>query len=249
MNTKKRIVIATASLAVAAFAAYATGVSTKIFRTTGYFIGLTQGIDSVNGHLRFEDANFAGHNLVNLAMGRAATANDAHQVMAMTFACDLSTANLVVYDLDTSNVVAAIAASTSVDSVRQQDAGFSGPNRAHFVAVLQVNPSGNGTNGVLGGFFTVAGRVNLNPVTGCPQPVPVLLDRDPLDAVDNDVELPNSDDPDSVPLTLRTGLAHAIGVLDAVVDGSTNTILVPNAHLSIRRELNESPTVTPVSVD
>jgi hypothetical protein len=44
-------------------------------------------------------------------------------------------------------------------------------------------------------------------------------------------------------------LAHAIGVLDAVVDGSTNTILVPNAHLSIRRELNESPTVTPVSVD
>lgn len=246
MNTNKRIAIVAASLAAAALAAYATGVTTKIFRTTGYFIGLTQGSDPVNGHLRYEDANFAGHNLVNLTMGRDATAtNVPSQVMAMTFACDLSSADLVVYDLSTSNIVATIASSTSVDSVRQQDVGFSGPNRAHFVAVLQVGANGNGTNGVLGGFFTVAGRVNLNPTNGCPQPVLVILDRDPLDKVDDDVELPNSDDPDSVPLIVRTGLAHAIGVLDAVVDGSTNTILVPEAHLSIRRELSQSVSVTP----
>jgi len=246
MNTNKRIAIVAASLAAAALAAYATGVTTKIFRTTGYFIGLTQGVDPVNGHLRYEDANFAGHNLVNLAMGRDATATNASgDVMAMTFTCDLSSANLVVYDLATSNIVATIASSTSVDSVRQQDAGFSGPNRAHFVAVLQVGANGNGTNGLLGGFLTVEGRVNLNPTTGCPQPVPVILDRDPLDKVDDDVELPNSDDPDSVPLTVRTGLAHAIGVLDAVVNSSTNTILIPEAHLSIRRELSQGVSITP----
>jgi hypothetical protein len=246
MNTNKRIAIVAASLAAAALAAYATGVTTKIFRTTGYFIGLTQGSDPVNGHLRYEDANFAGHNLVNLALGRDATAtNVPAQVMAMTFACDLSSADLVVYDLATSNIVATIASSTSVDSVRQQDAGFSGPNRAHFVAVLQIGTNGNGTNGLLGGFLTVAGRVNLDPTTGCPRPVLVILDRDPLDKVDDDVELPNSDDPDSVPLIERTGLAHAIGVLDAVVNSSTNTILIPEAHLSIRRELSQGPSITP----
>ncbi|HEY3915160.1 MAG TPA: hypothetical protein VGN61_11800 [Verrucomicrobiae bacterium] len=247
MKIQKRIAIAATALAAAALTAYATGVTTKIFRTTAYFIGLTQGVNPVTGHLEYVNANFAGRNLVDLAMGRAATDKSTlNQVLAMTFACDLSSANLVVYDQDTSNIVATIASSTSVDSVKQQDKGFSGPNRAHFVAVLQVGQNGNATNGVIGGFFTVAGRVNLNPTTGCPQPVLVLLDRDPLDAVDGDVEIPASDDPDSVPLLVRTGLAHTIGVLDAVIDGSTNTILIPNGHLSIRRKLNQAPSVTSV---
>jgi len=239
MKIKKRILLGLAGLAVAAIVAYAGGVvGTKTFRTTGYFIGLTQGTNPVTGHPIYDYVDFAGHNLVNLAMGRNLTdTNVPKQVMAMTFACDLSAADLVVYDESTSNVVATIAASTSVDSVRQQDTNRKGPNRAHFVAVLQIGQNGNETNGLLSGYFTVAGRVNLNPETGCPEPVLVSLDRDPLDRLDDDIELPASDDPDSVPLTVRTGLAHLIGVVDAVTEGTTNTVLVPYGGLSIRRDL------------
>jgi len=243
MKTKKSIFLGVASLAVAVVTAYATGVGTVTLRTLGYFIGLTQGTDPVTGHPRYENADFAGHNLVNLAMGRnVADTNVPSQVLAMTFACDLSTANLVVYDERTSNVVATIAASTTVSSVEQQDVKESGPNRAHFVAVLQIGPNGNPTNGLLNGYFTVAGRLNLDPTNGCPHPVLVWLDRDPLDRLVDDVELPARDDPDSVVLTLRTGLAHLIGVMDAVTDGNTNTILIPYGGLSIRREL---PVIAP----
>jgi len=247
MKTKNRILIAATSLAVAAVAAYASGVATVTLRTCGYFIGVVQGTNAVNNHPEYYGVDFAGRNLVNLAMGRGFSAtNEPNQVMAMTFACDLSSANLVVFDKTTSNVVATIAASTTIDSVKQQDAGQHGPNRAHFVAVLQLGPNGNSTNGLAGGYFTIAGRVNLNPVTGCPQPVIVSLDRDALDKVDDDIELAARQDPDSVALTLRTGLAHAIGVVDTITEGSTNTVLVPYGGLSIRRELGGS-SVTPAN--
>jgi hypothetical protein len=189
--------------------------------------------------------NFAGHNLVNLAMGRDITAtNVPSQVLAMTFACDLSSASLVVYDLKTSNSVATIASSSTIDSVVQQDTNAKGPNRAHFVTVLQVGSNGNDTNGLAGGYLTVAGRVNLNPVTGCPLPVVVFLDHDSLDRIDGDIEVPASADRDIWGLQLRTGLAHAVGVVDAITDGNTNTILVPHAALSIHRELGAPATAT-----
>jgi hypothetical protein len=242
MKTQKRILLGVASLALAAITAYATGTGTVTLRTLGYFIGLTQGTDPISGNPRFENADFAGHNLVNLAMGRdVSDTSMPNQVLAMTFACDLSSANLVVYDELASNVVATIAASTSVDSVLQQDAREAGPNRAHFVAALQINTNGNPTNGVLGGYFTIAGRLNLDPTNGCPRPVLVWLDRDPLDRLDGDAELSPKEDPDSVPLTKRTGLAHLIGVVDVVTDGGTNTVLVPHGGLSIRRELPVIP--------
>ena len=233
------MVLVVAGLTVATIAAVAAGVvGSKTFRTTGYFIGLTQGINPVNGHPQYDYVNFAGHNLVNLAMGRNLTDTNFHkQVMAMTFECDLSAASLVVYDLATSNVVATIAKSTSVDSVKQRDVNRVGPNRAHFVTILQIGQNGNEANGLLSGYFTVAGRVNLDPLTGCPEPVLVSLDRDPLDKLADDIELPASDDPDSVPLIVRTGLAHLIGVVDAVTEGTTNTVLVPYGGLSIRRGL------------
>jgi hypothetical protein len=240
MKTQKRIFLGVASLALAAIGAYATGTVT--LRTLGYFIGLTQGTDPITNTPRFENADFAGHNLVNLAMGRDATDTSVpNQVLAMTFACDLSSANLVVYDELASNVVAVIAASTSVDSVLQQDAHEAGPNRAHFVAALQINTNGNPTNGLLGGYFTIAGRLNLDPTNGCPRPVIVWLDRDPLDRPDGDAELSANQDPDSVPLIRRAGLAHLIGVVDLVTDGGTNTVLVPHGGLSIRRELPVMP--------
>jgi hypothetical protein len=242
MKTKKLIVLGLASLACAAVTAYATGAGTVTLRTLGNFIGLTQGTDPVTGDPRYVNADFAGHNLVNLAMGRAVgDTNVPSQVMAMTFACDLSSAKLVVYDKLTSNVVATIAASASVDSVEQQGAHQKGPTKAHFVAVLQIGTNGSPTNGLLGGYFTVAGRVNLNPTNGCPQPVFVWLDRDPLDKSDDDVELSARQDPDSVPLTERTGLAHLIGVVDLIADGGTNTVLVPYGGLSIRRDLPVIP--------
>lgn len=242
MKTKKRLFIGLASLAIAAFTAYASGAGTVTLRTVGYFIGLTQGTDPITGHPRYENADFAGHNLVNLAMGRSVgDTNAPRQVMAMTFACDLSSASLVVYDELTSNVVATIASSTTINSVLQQDVRESGPNRAHFVATLQIGANGNPTNGLLGGSFTIAGRLNLDPTNGCPHPVLVWLDRDPLDRLVDDIELPAKDDPDSVSLTLRTGLGHLIGVVDTVTEGDTNIVLVPYGGLSIRRELPIAP--------
>ncbi|MGP8239922.1 MAG: hypothetical protein ACLQVW_31520, partial [Limisphaerales bacterium] len=219
-------------------------VNNKTFRTLAYFIGLSQGTNSLTGDPEYVNNDFAGHNLVNLAMGRASDDTVSNQVLAMTFACDLSSARLVVYDKATSNVVATIADSTMINSVKQQDKGETGPNRAHFVAVVQLEQNGNATNGLVDGYFTIAGRLRLDPATGCPEPIAVHLDRDPLDGLVHDAEVPPKDDPDSVALTFRAGLAHAIGVVDAVTDGATNTVLVPFGGLSIRREL---PVVTPVA--
>ncbi|HEY3856540.1 MAG TPA: hypothetical protein VGO67_19315 [Verrucomicrobiae bacterium] len=243
MKTQKKIFLGAATLALAAVAAYATSVSNVTFHTIAYFIGITQGSDPVTGHPKYENADFAGHNLVNLAMGRSATEKETNQVLAMTFSCDLSSAKMIVYDRSTSNEVATIATSTTMDSVLQQDNREPGPNRAHFVAVFQLGENGNSTNGLVSGYFTVAGRVNLDPTNGCPMPVRVLLDRDSLDRQDDDVEIAAKNDPDWTPLTLRTGLAHLIGVVDAVTDGNTNTILIPYGGLSIRRELPEIPSV------
>ena len=248
MNIKQRLLLGitgAVALVAATYAAGAADTNTVTLRTTGYFVGLTQGSNAVTGTPMYDNVSFAGHNLVNLAMGRSLTdTNFPRQVMAMTFACDMSSASLVVYDLAVTDTVAVIASSVSVDAVYQQDPiSRNGPNRTHFVAALQINPNGNPTNGLAGGYFTVAGRVHLNPVTGCPQPVLVVLDRDSLDKVVDDIELPESLDPDSVPLTLRTGLAHLIGVVDAVTNGNGHTILVPYGGLSIRRELPYGPTV------
>jgi hypothetical protein len=247
----RNIIIGAATLAVAAATAYAATVVTKTYRTTAYFVGIQQGTNDSNGHPSFQNASFAGHNLVNLAMGRSpAATNTPGQVLAMTFACDLSSASLVVYDEKLSNVVATIGQSTSIDSVVQQDNLAKAPNRAHFVTVLPLNANGNGTNGIASGYLTIAGRVNLDPVTGCPLPVRVILDHDTYDRLDDDVEISAKNDPDSVALLFRAGLAHAIGVADLVIDGDTNTVLVPYAGLSIRRELPEGSTVgtpTPAS--
>jgi len=249
MKAKKRIILGVASLTIVALATFSTAKadtnSVATYRTTGYFIGLAQGTNPVTGHPKFVDVDFAGHNLVNLAMGRSLTStNDPRQVLAMTFAADLTSASLVVYDLSTTNVVATIAASTSIDSVKQQDTNGKGPNRAHFVTYLQVAANGNSTNGLADGYLTVAGRVNLNPVTGLPQPIIVSLDRDPLDRLVDDIEMPATIDPDSTPLIVRTGLAHLIGVVDTINGGTTNTVLLPFGGLSIRHELSGAPVST-----
>lgn len=252
MNLTTRLLSGAASLAVAAFTTYtaqADNTNDLTFRTTGYFVGLAQGSNVITAKPIYNNVSFAGHALVNLAMGRSLTdTNYPKQVLAMTFECDLNSASLVVYDLASSNTLATIAASTAVDAIYQADPASAlnqaGPNRARFAATLQIAANGNDTNGLAGGYFTVAGRINLNPKTGCPQPVLVVLDRDSLDKVTDDMELPASLDPDTVPLVTRTGLAHLIGVVDAVIAGDSHTILVPYGGLSIRRELSGAPAVS-----
>jgi len=245
----RNIIIGAATLAVAAATAYAATVSTQTYRTTAWFVGIEQATNNSNGHPEFQTASFAGHNLVDSVMGRSVTDTNArNQVLAMNFSADLTSASLVVYDEKLSNVVATVGQSTTIDTVFQQDLNQKGPNRAHFVTVLQLNQNGNSTNGVSSGYLTIAGRVELDPATGFPLPVRVILDHDTYDRLDGDVELSAKDDPDSVPLLFRAGLAHAIGVVDLVTDGNTNTVLLPYGGLSIRRELPEGSTVgTPAS--
>lgn len=221
---------------------HAQSVTNETCRTTGYFFGLAQATNSVTARPVFAAFNFAGHNLVNLAMGRSLTStNNPNQVLAMTFACDLSSADLVVYDKQASNVVANIASSVSVDSIDQQTANAKIGERSHFVAALQINPVGNSTNGLAGGYFTIAGRVSRNLTNGCPQPIVINLDTDSLDRVSGNSEVPAALDKDSTPVTQRAGLAHLMGVVDAVTNGNTNTVLVPYGLLSVRRILPTAP--------
>jgi len=238
MNTKKYTLLGVAGIAVAAITAYAAVASIGVFRTTGFFIGVSQGTNSVTSEPEYNEIKFAGWNLVNLAMGRSVTDTSvSNQVMAMTFDCDLSSASLVVYDLSTSNIVGTIASSTSIDSVRQQDARQTGPNRARFVGLFQIAQAGNPTNGLAGGYLTIAGHVRLDPTNGCPEAVLVGIDHDNLDGLVGDRTVPSKLDPDSDKHTDRAGLAHLIGVVDAINNGNTNTILVPYGALEIRRQL------------
>ena len=238
MKNKRNILILL-GLSLATITAIAASETAKTFRTVGNFIGVSQGTNEVASNPEFDSVNFVGRNLVNLAMGRGVTdTNVPNQVLAMTFDCDLSSASLVVYDRASSNVIATIAESTSMDSVKQQDANKAGPNRARFVGQFKIDESGGATNALLGGYLTIAGHVRLNPITGCPEPVLVGLDHDSLDRLVGDKEISGKLDPDSEKLVLRTGLAHLIGVIDAVNNGNTNTILVPYGGLSIRRELH-----------
>ncbi|MGD0744383.1 MAG: hypothetical protein ABSA45_04430 [Verrucomicrobiota bacterium] len=248
MNTKKYTFLGVAGFAVAAITAYAAMGPLVTFRTTGVFIGVTQGTNPVTGDPQYDQTIIGGWNLVNLAMGRSVTeTNVPNQVMAMTFDCDLSAASLVVYDLSVSNIVNIIATTTSIDSVRQEDPKATGPNRARFVAQFQIAQNGNPTNGLLGGYLTVAGRVRLDPVTGCPETVLIGLDHDSLDSFVGDTEFPSKFDPDRQKFTARAGLTHLIGVVDAIDNGNTNIILVENGGLSIRRELSVPAPITPDS--
>jgi hypothetical protein len=245
MNMTRHLLLGMASIAIGSVTTYTATAQDNLetFRTTAYFDGLTQGTNA-NGDLVYKDASLAGHNLVNLAMGRSV--NDTNfplQVLALTVDCDLSSASLVVYDESISNIVGGIASSSVIDIVKQQDSKkLAGPNRAQFVATLNLFQTGNAANGLLGGYITIAGRINLNPTNSCPQPV-VVLGPDPFDNVD--VELPPNLDLDRA-LESHTGLAHATGDIMIVTGGNTETVLLPEGDLSIRREL---PTVEDVQTD
>ena len=226
MKPTRWIFLSLTGLAVLLASAYAV-VTSKTFRTTAQFNTFTQGHETL--------ATLAGHNLVNLAMGRTATSTAVPtQVLALTLPCTNGTANLVVYDQSTASIVTTIASASSYDTVWQIVTNRD--NQVRFLAQFEINPTGNSANGLLGGYLTVAGRIHANRTNGCPESVPVRLDFDRHDYKFGDQDVLRSVDPDSEPATLRTGLAHCVGVIDAVRDGTTSTILIPFGNLSIRGE-------------
>jgi hypothetical protein len=228
------------ALAVATSAG-AIGANLQTFRTTALLRGIAQGQDSVTGAPQFDPVTLRGVDLVNLAMGRAiGDVSHAEQVLAMTIACDLGAAQLVVFDRFASREVETIAESTSFDSVRAQGPRATAPTRAHFVARFDVDENGNATDGITSGFATVAGRLDLDPQTGCPHAVLISLDKDPNDKLFGNGDLSNKDDPEEGKDVLRAGHAHLIGVLDLVSAGKSSTVLVPFGQLSIRRPLPDA---------
>jgi hypothetical protein len=242
MTTKKWILIAAATVAATTIVVAGILATTKTYRTIGGLAGVQQGEDPTTHLPQFDYVGLAGHDLVNLAMARAiGDTNFPNQVLAMTVACDRSAASLVVYDRNTDSNIATIADSTSMNSAIQQDSTTApGPDRARFVARFAINENGDTANGLLEGFLTVAGRVNLDPATGCLKPILVTLDRDPHDRVFGDKEVSRKQDKDEVTI-LRAGLAHLIGVINLVSASNTNTVLVQFGGLSIHRDLPIAP--------
>jgi len=234
MQVRKWALISAAGLGIASIAT-AQGVTNKTFRTTAWFNAFVQ--DPSAGIPAFTDVSFAGWNLVNLTMGRAAKdTNFPNQVLCMTINCDLSAASLVVYDRSTSNVVATIAASVSLDSVKGEGISIHARSNevARFVGQFPIGANGNAVNGLLaGGYFTVAARIHLDPATGCPKAVLLKLNKDKQDSALGDEDVSPKQDP-APKEALRAGFAHVIGVVDAITDSKTNTVLVPFGHLSIR---------------
>jgi len=226
---------------LAAASAGAISANLQTFRTTALLHGIAQGQDTVTGAPQFDPVTLRGFELVNLAMGRpVADVSHPEQVLAMTIACDLSEAQLVVFDRTAKDDVATIAESTSVDSVKAQGPRATAPNLAHFVARFDVSENGNATDGIESGFATVAGRLHLDPQTGCPHAVLISLDKDPNDKLFGNTDLSSREDPEEVKDVLRAGQAHLIGVLDLVSAGKSNTVLVPYGQLSIRRPLPDA---------
>ena len=228
---KGRILTAVAAAAVAAFSAWAATGGLETFRTLAYGVGIYQTHDAA-GKPAYGTQGFAGHDLVAAALGLPLGTTLTNQVLALQVDCGSTTASLVAFDKASSNIVAVLATSTSLQVVQQQDKDSSiFPNRERFVAQLAITP----TNNLLGGFLTVAGRLQLDPATGCPRAL--RIDRDKLDRYCADVDGLNDDDKKDHDI-LRAGIGHAVGSVDLVFnDGSHNTVLLPFVSLSIRRQL------------
>jgi len=224
MKSTRWIFLSLTSLAVILTSTYAL-VTTRTFRTAAQFYTFTQGKNTAT--------TLAGYNLANLAMGRAATSTaEPNQVLALTLPCDFSSASLVVYDQSAAHIVATLANAGDltplVQIVTNRD------NQIRFLAQFQINHVGTPANGLLGGYLTIAGRLHANRTNGCPEAVAIRLDHDRHDHNFGDQDVPRSVDPDSAHTNLRTGLAHGAGVINAVQNGITNTILIPYGFLSIR---------------
>lgn len=211
------------------------GTPARTFRSPAAIQGVIQDTDLAAKPV-YDFEKFIGADLVNLALGTALGTVRTNEVLALEFACDSSSAQLVVYDKAASNNIATIATSSRIDVVQQQDRDSTAfPNRERYVAHLDIGSLGNGTNGLTGGYITIAGRVHLDPATGCPRALRVDTDH----RQDNECGDPKAvkDSEDKDPSKFLAGRAHFVGVLDVVTAGTSHTILVPAGALTIRRQL------------
>jgi hypothetical protein len=238
----KRLMATCAAIAAVATVSVLAGNPNPVhtYRTTAGMLVVADttitNINTLTGNtnvaVRFEYAGYDGSNLVALALGGNPTSN---QVFAMDIDCASSVAHLVVFDKSNSNKTT-IATSASIDTLIQQTKKSTITNEERFVALFNINP----TNDLLGGFLTVAGRLHLT-TNGCPHSVLVSVDRDPEDSASDDRDVPNGEqDHKSKDVNLRQqrlGQAHFIGVLDAIIGGGTNTVLIPRGHMTFRHEL------------
>ena len=208
---------------------------TRTFRTPAAIVGVIQDTD-IGGKPQYDFEGFAGHDLVNLALGTPLSTVRTNEVLALEVECDSSSASLAVFDKAASSNIATIATSSRIDVVQQQDDDATAfPNRERFVTVLDVATLGNGSNGLAGGFLTIAGRLHLNPTNGCPRAVLVDTDRREDKLCDDRKDVKDTEERDR--FKPRAGRGHFIGVLDIISLGKTNTVLVPAGALSINRQL------------
>lgn len=232
MKAKRWIAAGAVASAAVVLTVLAVPVATRTFRTTAAVRAVLQ----VPNPLAPSTAllvtlPFAGHDLVSFSLGTTNVLTN--QVLALEINCDSSQADLVVYDKTLQSNILTIATSSRIDALTSQDdPTAAGPNRERFVMQMGVN-----TNGFLiGGYLTVAGRVHLDPATGCPRALLVDTDRR-LDKTFGDVVIKNLDDKTDKDKSIA-GQAHLIGLVNSIVaDGSTNVFLLPFGHLTIRRQL------------
>lgn len=228
---KKQLLFLATAVTMVAGSVYAQD---ETFRTLMWGSGIYQ--NETNSRPIYGITNVYGHDLVEAALGLPLTVTTpTNPVLALVIDCSSTTASLVAYDKVLSNAVAVIATSTSLDVVLQHDKNNTNEfaNREHFVAQFAVTP----TNNLVGGFLTVAGRLQLNPTNGCPRAIKVEID--PLDHLSFDKDVRNLDDPENDDI-LRAGVAHAVGVVELgnfPDSGSTNNVLLPFENVSIRHQL------------
>jgi hypothetical protein len=230
MKAKRWIVIGTVASAAAVLTALAAPVATRTFRTTAGVTAVLQ-IPVTSNTAVLATLPLAGHDLVSFSLGTTNVLTN--QVLALEINCDSSQANIVVYDKALQSNILVIATSTRIDALTSQDnPTAAGPNRERFIMQMGVN-----TNGFLiGGYLTVAGRVHLDPATGCPRSL--LKDTDKrLDKTFGDIVIKDLDDKTDKDKQIA-GEAHLIGMVKSiVVGGSTNVFLLPSGHLTIRKQL------------
>jgi hypothetical protein len=210
---------------------------TRTFRTPAAFEGVIQTTD-VAGKPAYQFEGFDGADLVNLALGTELGTVRTNEVLAIEFACDSSSVDLVVFDKATSNNLAVIAISSKISVVQQQDndtAAF--PDRERFAAEMDVAPLGNDTNGLVSGFLDIAGRVYLNPTNGCPRALLVDTDRKEDGVCGDPVLITDKLETIKGKVALFGGRGHFHGSLDVISSSTTNTILVPEGALNIERQL------------
>ncbi len=232
MKTKRWIAIGTVASVAAVLTALAIPAAERTFRTTASVPAVLQIPDPLATNTALlATLPLAGHDLVSFALGTTNVLTN--QVMALQIDCDSSQASIVVYDKTLQSNILVIATSTRIDALTSQDdPTAAGPNRERFVMQMGVN-----TNGFLiGGYVTVAGRVYLDPATGCPRALLVDTDKR-LDKSFGDIVIKDLDDKTDKDKHIA-GEAHLIGMVKSIVEnGSTNVFLLPFGHLTIKQQL------------